>query len=132
MQARLTAPDYRFAAMMEPHTAYTRLLTAPSAAECVAFPASCFTTRLSQDQLNKKLRSSVNCVAVCATTIVCVCVRACGSMGASAFPLTPVIVGTCAVDARRPAHVVLPRQRSNHRVERLHIRLRVPLRGVCV
>jgi hypothetical protein len=50
--------------MLEPHSLYTRLMTAPNAPENAAFPASVFTTRLAQDQLNKKLRASVNCVAV--------------------------------------------------------------------
>ncbi len=49
---------------LEPHSAYVRYMMSPSAPENLAFPASTFATKICQDQLNKKLRTSVNCVGV--------------------------------------------------------------------
>lgn len=39
-------------------------MTATYAPENAAFPASCFATRPSQDQINKNVRKPVNAVAV--------------------------------------------------------------------
>lgn len=63
-QNRTWQLDPRRPFMLEPHSAYTRLMTATYAPENAAFPASCFATRPSQDQINKNVRKPVNAVAV--------------------------------------------------------------------
>lgn len=70
-QNRTSQFELRDAAGLEPHSAYIRLMTIPSAPENVAFPVGNFPTKICQDQLNKKLRTSVNCVAVRAFPLFC-------------------------------------------------------------